>query len=175
MTVNLPKATKTTRSSNNDQRVIYHVNEPQRRSVFDCSAPVPECKPEIRSARGPGGRPAPLLRSRTLPAIVTPGLSILQAQIEARYNGERVKPRSTHKHFPSTPSSRKLESLIRSTISKILWKHLEKVCTWLPAICSPLSSEEGTEVFYFLLFKICLERVKGATSCRHDSGLQTKG
>ncbi|XP_032665032.1 uncharacterized protein LOC116841322 isoform X3 [Odontomachus brunneus] len=50
------------------------------------SAPVPECKPENRSARGPGGRPAPLLRSRTLPAIVTPGLSILQAQIEARYN-----------------------------------------------------------------------------------------
>ncbi|XP_067208009.1 ankyrin repeat and fibronectin type-III domain-containing protein 1 isoform X7 [Linepithema humile] len=49
------------------------------------SAPVPECKPENRSARGPGGRPAPLLRSRTLPAIVAPGLSILQAQIEARY------------------------------------------------------------------------------------------
>ncbi|XP_025162919.1 uncharacterized protein LOC105180693 isoform X5 [Harpegnathos saltator] len=50
------------------------------------SAPVAECKADNRSARGPGGRPAPLLRSRTLPAIVTPGLSILQAQIEARYN-----------------------------------------------------------------------------------------
>ncbi|XP_043250298.1 uncharacterized protein LOC122396185 isoform X3 [Colletes gigas] len=48
--------------------------------------PAVECKPETRSARGPGGRPAPLLRSRTLPAIVAPGLSILQAQIDARYN-----------------------------------------------------------------------------------------
>ncbi|XP_034180347.2 ankyrin repeat and fibronectin type III domain containing protein wide awake isoform X3 [Osmia lignaria lignaria] len=50
------------------------------------SIPAVECKPENRSARGPGGRPAPLLRSRTLPAIVAPGLSILQAQIDARYN-----------------------------------------------------------------------------------------
>ncbi|KAG7210473.1 hypothetical protein KM043_011997 [Ampulex compressa] len=49
-------------------------------------APVVECKTETRSTRGPGGRPAPLLRSRTLPAIVAPGLSILQAQIDARYN-----------------------------------------------------------------------------------------
>ncbi|XP_011866919.1 PREDICTED: uncharacterized protein LOC105561495 isoform X5 [Vollenhovia emeryi] len=63
------------------------------------SAPVPECKPENRSARGPGGRPAPLLRSRTLPAIVVPGLNILQAQIDARYNavttGISVVPPST--------------------------------------------------------------------------------
>ncbi|XP_060827145.1 ankyrin repeat and fibronectin type-III domain-containing protein 1 isoform X5 [Bombus pascuorum] len=50
------------------------------------SIPTVECKTESRSARGPGGRPAPLLRSRTLPAIVAPGLSILQAQIDARYN-----------------------------------------------------------------------------------------
>ncbi|XP_076183925.1 ankyrin repeat and fibronectin type III domain containing protein wide awake isoform X3 [Ptiloglossa arizonensis] len=50
------------------------------------SIPVVECKSEPRSTRGPGGRPAPLLRSRTLPAIVAPGLSILQAQIDARYN-----------------------------------------------------------------------------------------
>ncbi|XP_072760842.1 uncharacterized protein Wake isoform X3 [Anoplolepis gracilipes] len=50
------------------------------------STPVLECKPENRSGRGPGGRPAPLLRSRTLPAIVAPGLNILQAQIDARYN-----------------------------------------------------------------------------------------
>ncbi|XP_029672352.1 uncharacterized protein LOC115240991 isoform X2 [Formica exsecta] len=50
------------------------------------STPVLECKPENRSGRGPVGRPAPLLRSRTLPAIVAPGLSILQAQIDARYN-----------------------------------------------------------------------------------------
>ncbi|XP_011346322.1 uncharacterized protein LOC105284481 isoform X3 [Ooceraea biroi] len=50
------------------------------------SIPVPECKPEIRSARRPDGRPAPLMRSRTLPAIVAPGLNILQAQIDARYN-----------------------------------------------------------------------------------------
>ncbi|XP_070163734.1 ankyrin repeat and fibronectin type-III domain-containing protein 1 isoform X7 [Polyergus mexicanus] len=50
------------------------------------STPVLECKAENRSGRGPGGRPAPLLRSRTLPAIVAPGLSILQAQIDARYN-----------------------------------------------------------------------------------------
>ncbi|XP_017759302.1 PREDICTED: uncharacterized protein LOC108550152 [Eufriesea mexicana] len=48
--------------------------------------PTVECKSEARGARGPGGRPAPLLRSRTLPAIVAPGLSILQAQIDARYN-----------------------------------------------------------------------------------------
>ncbi|KAK2575119.1 hypothetical protein KPH14_008841 [Odynerus spinipes] len=48
--------------------------------------PAVECKPEVRGGRGPGGRPAPLLRSRTLPAIVAPGLSILQAQIDARYN-----------------------------------------------------------------------------------------
>lgn len=52
------------------------------------STPVLECKPENRSGRGPGGRPAPLLRSRTLPAIVAPGLNILQAQIDARYNGK---------------------------------------------------------------------------------------
>ncbi|XP_061940568.1 ankyrin repeat and fibronectin type-III domain-containing protein 1 isoform X5 [Apis cerana] len=52
--------------------------------------PTVECKTEGRGARGPGGRPAPLLRSRTLPAIVAPGLSILQAQIDARYvNNER--------------------------------------------------------------------------------------
>ncbi|XP_076292491.1 ankyrin repeat and fibronectin type III domain containing protein wide awake isoform X5 [Lasioglossum baleicum] len=50
------------------------------------SVPAVECKPEPRAARGPGGRPAPLLRSRTLPAIVAPGLNILQAQIDARYN-----------------------------------------------------------------------------------------
>ncbi|XP_050592886.1 uncharacterized protein LOC126923460 isoform X4 [Bombus affinis] len=50
------------------------------------SIPTVECKTESRGARGPGGRPAPLLRSRTLPAIVAPGLSILQAQIDARYN-----------------------------------------------------------------------------------------
>ncbi|KAG8227365.1 hypothetical protein J437_LFUL000373 [Ladona fulva] len=37
-----------------------------------------------RGRFGPGG-PPPLLRSRTLPAIVVPGISILQAQIEARY------------------------------------------------------------------------------------------
>ncbi|XP_071870467.1 ankyrin repeat and fibronectin type III domain containing protein wide awake isoform X6 [Bombus fervidus] len=54
------------------------------------SIPTVECKTESRGARGPGGRPAPLLRSRTLPAIVAPGLSILQAQIDARYNERRV-------------------------------------------------------------------------------------
>ncbi|KYN50642.1 hypothetical protein ALC56_00018, partial [Trachymyrmex septentrionalis] len=46
---------------------------------------VPECKPENRSVHGPGRHPAPLLRSRTLPAIVVPGLNILQTQIDARY------------------------------------------------------------------------------------------
>ncbi|XP_024940813.1 uncharacterized protein LOC107267862 isoform X3 [Cephus cinctus] len=50
------------------------------------SVPAAECKPEVRPPRGAGGRPAPLLRSRTLPAIVAPGLNILQAQIDARYN-----------------------------------------------------------------------------------------
>lgn len=59
---------------------------------------MPECKPENRSARGPGGRPAPLLRSRTLPAIVAPGLSILQAQIEARY-GKYYKKKSFYSFF----------------------------------------------------------------------------
>lgn len=54
------------------------------------SIPTVECKTEGRGARGPGGRPAPLLRSRTLPAIVAPGLSILQAQIDARYNGTLI-------------------------------------------------------------------------------------
>ncbi|KAF4532409.1 hypothetical protein B566_EDAN003861 [Ephemera danica] len=34
---------------------------------------------------GKGKVPPPLLRSRTLPAIVVPGINILQAQIEARY------------------------------------------------------------------------------------------
>jgi len=31
----------------------------------------------------------PLLRSRTLPAIIVPGINILQAQIEARYGKGR--------------------------------------------------------------------------------------
>ncbi|XP_063981547.1 uncharacterized protein Wake isoform X2 [Diachasmimorpha longicaudata] len=52
-----------------------------------------ECKSDIKSSSratsGTNGggccRPAPLLRSSTLPAIVTPGLSILQKQIDARY------------------------------------------------------------------------------------------
>lgn len=35
-----------------------------------------------RSIRGRGGPPPPLLRSRTLPAIIVPGISILQAQID---------------------------------------------------------------------------------------------
>ncbi|KAJ9599310.1 hypothetical protein L9F63_010204, partial [Diploptera punctata] len=47
-----------------------------------CAGIVPEVK-------AVGAKPPPLLRSRTLPAIVVPGLSILQAQIDARYkNGE---------------------------------------------------------------------------------------
>lgn len=33
-------------------------------------------------------RPPPLVRSRTLPAIVVPGLNILQAQIESKYKGK---------------------------------------------------------------------------------------
>ena len=53
-----------------------------------CSAPTVECKSETKILRVPGGRPAPLLRSRTLPAIVAPGLNILQAQIDARYNSK---------------------------------------------------------------------------------------
>ncbi|XP_011300773.1 uncharacterized protein wake isoform X2 [Fopius arisanus] len=52
-----------------------------------------ECKSDIKSSSratsGTNGggccRPAPLLRSSTLPAIVAPGLSILQKQIDARY------------------------------------------------------------------------------------------
>lgn len=62
----------------NDLRILF----------FVFSAPVGECKPETRNPRGPGERPAPLLRSRTLPAIVAPGLNILQAQIDARYNSK---------------------------------------------------------------------------------------
>ncbi|EFN62093.1 hypothetical protein EAG_04227 [Camponotus floridanus] len=63
------------------------------------NAPVLECKPENRSARGPGGRPAPLLRSRTLPAIVAPGLNILQAQIDARYNEMRLPSETASHHL----------------------------------------------------------------------------
>ncbi|XP_043503339.1 uncharacterized protein LOC122524904 isoform X4 [Polistes fuscatus] len=81
------------------------------------SVPVVECKPDIRAGRGPGGRPAPLLRSRTLPAIVAPGLSILQAQIDARYNssttGVSITPPTTDnaisaKRGSTTPYSTKL-------------------------------------------------------------------
>ncbi|XP_072155401.1 ankyrin repeat and fibronectin type-III domain-containing protein 1 isoform X2 [Bemisia tabaci] len=43
--------------------------------------------PEIRPVAPPGSKqPPPLLRSRTLPAIVVPGLSILQAQIGPKYH-----------------------------------------------------------------------------------------
>lgn len=34
------------------------------------------------STKATKGRPAPLLRSRTLPAIIVPGISILQTQID---------------------------------------------------------------------------------------------
>lgn len=37
-----------------------------------------------RGVKSSQGKP-PLLRSRTLPAIVVPGVNILQAQIDARY------------------------------------------------------------------------------------------
>lgn len=61
------------------------------KKLFFYSIPVPECKSEIRSSvRCPDGRPAPLMRSKTLPAIVAPGLNILQAQIDARYNGKNL-------------------------------------------------------------------------------------
>lgn len=39
----------------------------------------------VQGQTSSNGKPAPLLRSRTLPAIVAPGLNILQAQIDARY------------------------------------------------------------------------------------------
>ncbi|KAL0278364.1 UNVERIFIED_CONTAM: hypothetical protein PYX00_000201 [Menopon gallinae] len=42
-------------------------------------------------------KPPPLLRSRTLPSIVVPGLSILQAQIDAKYKAG--------KHFVISSSS----------------------------------------------------------------------
>jgi hypothetical protein len=50
--------------------------------MFPCSSGCAGVVPEVKPV---GGKPAPLLRSRTLPAIVVPGLSILQAQIDARY------------------------------------------------------------------------------------------
>lgn len=63
-----------------------------KRNINLCSLTGGECKPEVKSTVRPGGnggssccRPAPLLRSRTLPAIVVPGLNILQKQIDARY------------------------------------------------------------------------------------------
>ncbi|KAK7571176.1 hypothetical protein V9T40_014780 [Parthenolecanium corni] len=40
--------------------------------------------------RAPRKRPPPLVRSRTLPAIVVPGLSILQAQIESKSKGKQI-------------------------------------------------------------------------------------
>ncbi|XP_035729377.1 uncharacterized protein LOC118444816 isoform X5 [Vespa mandarinia] len=62
------------------------------------SVPVAECKSDSRGGKGQGGRPAPLLRSRTLPAIVTP-VNILQAQIDAQYNslttGVSITPPTT--------------------------------------------------------------------------------
>lgn len=71
--------------------------------MFASSIPTVECKTEGRGARGPGGRPAPLLRSRTLPAIVAPGLSILQAQIDARYvnNGTLINKMPSLPLLPS--------------------------------------------------------------------------
>ncbi|XP_031777815.1 uncharacterized protein LOC100123939 isoform X2 [Nasonia vitripennis] len=39
----------------------------------------------VQGQTSSNGKPAPLLRSRTLPAIVAPGLNILQAQIDAGY------------------------------------------------------------------------------------------
>ncbi|XP_048267871.1 uncharacterized protein LOC100646318 isoform X3 [Bombus terrestris] len=77
------------------------------------SIPTVECKTESRGARGPGGRPAPLLRSRTLPAIVAPGLSILQAQIDARYNA------STGLSVPESGTSTKRGSTV-SHCTKLL-------------------------------------------------------
>jgi hypothetical protein len=50
--------------------------------MFCCSSGCAGVAPEVKPV---GGKPAPLLRSRTLPAIVVPGLNILQAQIDARY------------------------------------------------------------------------------------------
>lgn len=81
-------------------------------SSFMCySAPVVECKPETRNPRGPGVRPAPLLRSRTLPAIVAPGLSILQAQIDARYKS-KLWPLYKYRRqtFASFQTKRKVQS-----------------------------------------------------------------
>ncbi|XP_048267873.1 uncharacterized protein LOC100646318 isoform X6 [Bombus terrestris] len=78
------------------------------------SIPTVECKTESRGARGPGGRPAPLLRSRTLPAIVAPGLSILQAQIDARYNAA-----STGLSVPESGTSTKRGSTV-SHCTKLL-------------------------------------------------------
>ncbi|XP_011499425.1 PREDICTED: uncharacterized protein LOC105363435 [Ceratosolen solmsi marchali] len=51
------------------------------------NTPAVECNKQDSKgpSRGPTGRPAPLLRSRTLPAIVAPGLSILQAQIDSQF------------------------------------------------------------------------------------------
>ncbi|CAB3368420.1 Hypothetical predicted protein [Cloeon dipterum] len=52
------------------------------------------------------GKP-PLLRSRTLPAIIVPGINILQAQIEARYGKGCNKPRLSSPE-PAVPSSLRL-------------------------------------------------------------------
>ncbi|XP_047356146.1 uncharacterized protein LOC124951582 isoform X3 [Vespa velutina] len=80
------------------------------------SVPVAECKSDSRGGKGQGGRPAPLLRSRTLPAIVTP-VNILQAQIDAQYNssttGVSITPPTTDnaisaKRGSTTPHSTKL-------------------------------------------------------------------
>ncbi|XP_059477970.1 ankyrin repeat and fibronectin type-III domain-containing protein 1 isoform X3 [Neocloeon triangulifer] len=73
----------------------------------------------------------PLLRSRTLPAIIVPGISILQAQIEARYNkGEGS----------ATPPQQKSKSILRLQPPKISFTDDENVSTeWSnkPRLSSP--------------------------------------
>jgi hypothetical protein len=50
--------------------------------------------PDGFGVTGKGKVPPPLLRSRTLPAIVVPGINILQAQIEARYGKGKLRKQS---------------------------------------------------------------------------------
>ncbi|XP_065338459.1 ankyrin repeat and fibronectin type-III domain-containing protein 1 isoform X3 [Cloeon dipterum] len=84
------------------------------------------------------GKP-PLLRSRTLPAIIVPGINILQAQIEARYGKGTVETGGSSTP-PQAKSSKVTASILRLQPPKISFTDDENVSTeWCnkPRLSSP--------------------------------------
>ncbi|KAK3930261.1 L-aspartate oxidase, partial [Frankliniella fusca] len=61
---------------------VFRKKKLQRKEKNAPAASTLAASTHAASAPGPGTRPPPLLRSRTLPAIVVPGISILQAQLD---------------------------------------------------------------------------------------------